>query len=141
MTRKLVFSVTVKDCEWSYTRGTGNGGQKKNKTNSAVHCMHRVSGAHGFAQDHREQRRNRELAFARMCQDPKFKMWQKLEFSRRVGTEAAIEETVSREMKKIRVDVKQNGRWVDEKGLMINPDPHGADCNCGSLMCGPNGNW
>ena len=49
-TRQLLFSVTANDCDWSYTRGTGNGGQKKNKTNSAVHCKHRASGAHWDAE-------------------------------------------------------------------------------------------
>ena len=27
--KKLLFSITAKDCEWSYTKGSGNGGQKK----------------------------------------------------------------------------------------------------------------
>lgn len=47
--KQLLFSVTAKDCEWSYTRGTGAGGQKKNKTSSAVHCSHKQSKAHGYA--------------------------------------------------------------------------------------------
>ena len=30
--RKPLFSVTAKDCNWDYYRGSGSGGQKKNKT-------------------------------------------------------------------------------------------------------------
>jgi len=29
--RKLLFSVTAKDCRWDYFKGTGAGGQKKLK--------------------------------------------------------------------------------------------------------------
>lgn len=113
-TRELVFSVTAKDCEWAYTRGTGNGGQKKNKTNSAVHCSHRPSGAHGYAEDTRVQAKNRSIAFERMAKTEKFSTWQRLEFMRRTGAQAVIEEQVAREMKKIRVDIKnEEGLWAE----------------------------
>ena len=29
--KELLFSVTAADCDWSYTKGTGAGGQKKTK--------------------------------------------------------------------------------------------------------------
>lgn len=45
--RELVFSLTKDDFEWEYFRGTGKGGQKKNKTSSAVRCKHLESGAVG----------------------------------------------------------------------------------------------
>ena len=112
MARQLVFSVTAADCEWSYTRGTGNGGQKKNKTNSAVHCIHRPSGAHGYFEGSRSQAQNRREAFVRMVETEEFKKWRTMEFARRTGAQAAIEEKVAREMNKIRVDVKQDGKWV-----------------------------
>jgi len=54
-TNQLLFSLTSSDFEWSYTKGTGPGGQKKNKTSSAVHCIHRPSGARGYAEDSRSQ--------------------------------------------------------------------------------------
>lgn len=31
MNKQPLFSVTAQDCDWSYTRGTGAGGQKKTK--------------------------------------------------------------------------------------------------------------
>lgn len=112
MARQLVFSVTAADCDWSYTRGTGSGGQKKNKTNSAVHCIHRPSGAHGYSEGSRSQAQNRREAFVRMVETKEFSKWRTMEFARRTGAQAAIEETVNREMKKVRVDVKQDGKWV-----------------------------
>jgi protein subunit release factor B len=114
MSRELVFSVTASDCVWKYTRGTGNGGQKKNKTNSAVHCMHPPSGAHGYAEEHREQRKNRQVAFQKMAETKEFKDWSHLEFNRKTGIQAAIEDKVNRELLKIRVDAKDDeGRWVE----------------------------
>jgi protein subunit release factor B len=113
MAKELVFSVTAADCEWSYTRGTGNGGQKKNKTNSAVHCIHKPSGAHGYAEDNREQPKNRVLAFKRMAASEEFQAWNKVEFLRRTGKQAVMEENVKRQMRQIRVDVKnEEGRWT-----------------------------
>lgn len=119
--RELLFSVTASDCDWSYTRGTGNGGQKKNKTNSAVHCTHRASGAHGYAEDSRVQKQNRSTAFERMCNTKKFKDWHKLEVSRRTGQEAIIEKNVEREMRRIRVDVKEDGLWkaVEKDAILL----------------------
>jgi protein subunit release factor B len=118
--KELLFSVTAKDCDWSYTRGTGNGGQAKNKTSSAVHCTHRASGAHGYAEDSRVQKQNRSTAFARMCGTEKFKAWHKLEVSRKTGQEEIIERNVEKAMKQIRVDVKENGLWkaIDKDAVL-----------------------
>lgn len=111
--RQLLFSVTAKDCRWSYTRGTGNGGQKKNKTNSAVHCTHDPSHAHGYAEDHRSQAQNRSLAFERMAKSKEFEVWRQMEVRRKTGEQVVIEMTVERELQKIRVDVKdEQGLWV-----------------------------
>ena len=113
MSKQLLFSVTASDCDWSYTRGTGNGGQKKNKTNSAVHCTHRVSGAHGYAEDSRSQHQNRAKAFERMANTKEFQEWNRLEAMRKSGAMAVIEDNVEREMKKIRVEVKVDERWTE----------------------------
>jgi len=111
--KKLIFSVTAKDCDWSYTKGTGSGGQKKNKTSSAVHCTHRASGAHGYAEDTRSQRSNKELAFKRMAESKEFKTWHKLETARRNGDLERIEAKVRQEMNKVKVEVKEDGKWVE----------------------------
>jgi protein subunit release factor B len=122
MARELLFSVTAADCDWSYTRGTGNGGQKKNKTNSAVHCTHRASGAHGYAEDSRVQRQNRSTAFERMCNTDKFKVWHKMEIMRRNGTEAVIQDNVARQMRQIKVEVKDDGLWKEVPKDAVLPD-------------------
>lgn len=126
MSKTLLFSVTAADCDWKYTRGTGNGGQKKNKTNSAVHCMHRPSGAHGYAEDHRSQHQNRSLAFERMAKSKEFEAWRQMESRRKTGQQALIDLAVERELKKVRVDVKVDGLWQEVNKDAILPD-HEAD--------------
>jgi protein subunit release factor B len=111
--KEPVFSVTASDCEWKYTRGTGNGGQKKNKTNSACHCIHRLSGAHGYAEDERSQQQNRKLAFQRMANTKEFKEWLRIEFRRRTGQQAVIDDNIDRAMRQIKVEVKNEGLWTE----------------------------
>lgn len=114
MPKQLLFSVTAKDCDWSYTRGSGKGGQKRNKTSTAVHCKHRASGAYGYSDDTRSQHKNKATAFTRMAQDSKFETWRRLETARRTGEQAAIGAKVEREMRQVKVEFKENGKWVEQ---------------------------
>jgi protein subunit release factor B len=113
--KQLLFSVTAADCEWSYTRGTGNGGQKKNKTSSAVHCHHRPSGAHGYSEASRSQRDNKIDAFRKMAESAEFKAWHQLETMRRMGTLADIERAVEQQMhpNNLRVEGRVDGKWTE----------------------------
>ncbi len=118
MAGNLLFSVTAKDCRFDYYRGSGKGGQKKNKTSSAVRCTHIASGAVGQAEDTRSQPQNKRLAFERMAHTAKFKTWHKIEVARRLGHEQQIKERVEELMQPhyIRVEVKdEKGLWVDER--------------------------
>jgi protein subunit release factor B len=108
-----LFSITAADFDWAYTRGTGKGGQKRNKTSSAVHCSHRPSGAHGYAEDSRSQHDNRQLAFERCTSSTVFKTWLHLETLRRAGTMAQIDATVEQELRRVKVEIKRDGRWVE----------------------------
>lgn len=113
MAKEILFTVTANDCDWSYTRGTGSGGQKKNKTSSAVHCMHRPSGAHGYSEASRSQADNRRDAFRKMAETKEFTTWHLSEAARRMGTLNTIEENIKREMRNVNVEVKdEKGRWI-----------------------------
>ena len=115
-TKEILFSVTANDCDWSYTKGTGSGGQKKNKTSSAVHCMHRPSGAHGYSEASRSQLDNKREAFVKMANSKEFKEWHKMETMRRNGQMAVIDSIVEREIKKIKIEVHdEQGRWTQVK--------------------------
>ena len=113
--KELLFSVTAKDCDWDYYRGSGKGGQKKNKTSSAVRCTHRASKAVGQAEDTRSQLQNKKLAFRRMAETERFKNWIKVEKSKILGIEARIESDAERAMhsSNLRIETQEDGKWVE----------------------------
>jgi protein subunit release factor B len=108
--------VTADDCNWIYQRGSGKGGQAVNKTNNAVRCIHKASGAQGYSHDTRSQRDNRSIAFKRMAETKEFKKWHKLEVARRMGIEVQINEEVDRQMRNIKIECKEDGKWAEYKG-------------------------
>src|SRR5260370_29555541 len=73
--RELLFSVTLKDCDVQHFRSGGKGGQNQNKRDTGTRIIHRDSGAVGEARDERSQLQNKKLAWRRMTQHPKFKVW------------------------------------------------------------------
>lgn len=121
--KKLLFSITANDCDWSYTRGTGNGGQKKNKTSSAVHCSHRPSGAHGYSEASRSQLDNRRDAFRKMTESAEFQRWLKIETMRRNGEMAEIERKVEEDLRKVKTEIRIDGRWTEVSVNQLVDDP------------------
>jgi protein subunit release factor B len=120
MAKELLFSLTQKDFEWDFVRGSGKGGQKRNKTSNAVRCRHAASGALGYAEDSRSQSQNRQLAFVRMAESPEFKRWHKIEVARRTGTLMEIKEKIEKEIKNPKLTKTEvhdeQGRWVPADG-------------------------
>ena len=115
MSKELLFSVTASDCDWQYIRGTGPGGQKRNKTESKVRCTHRASGAVGDSDLTRSQHENKKIAFRKMVESKEFRLWHKLETARRLGDKLTIEEKVDRAMidKNLKIEGKVDGKWAE----------------------------
>lgn len=110
--KELLFSVTADDCRFEYFVGAGDGGQKKQKTKSACRCTHIASGAVGKATEDRMQLQNRKLAFQRMADTKEFKVWHKLETSRRMG-EPSVESVVEEQLKYVKTEIKdEDGKWA-----------------------------
>ena len=124
MNKEPLFSVTAKDCEWSYTKGTGAGGQKRNKTSSAVHCTHKPSGARGYSEASRSQLDNRKDAFAKMIETAEFKKWLRLETMKRTGAHFEMERKIEQDLKKVKLEIKVDGKWTEVTAdqLVDNPD-------------------
>ena len=59
-------AVLLRDCELIMQKGTGNGGQKINKTSSAVRLRHRPTGIAVSANEERSQSRNRHIALRKL---------------------------------------------------------------------------
>jgi protein subunit release factor B len=57
----------LRECDVETYKSSGPGGQKKNKTESAVRVRHRPSGLVRIATESRSQTRNRELALERVA--------------------------------------------------------------------------
>ena len=114
--KKLLFSITKKDFKIDTYRGSGKGGQKRNKTDSAVRITHLESGAIGMSEDERSQYQNKKMAFKRLVESDKFKKWHNTEVAKRLGRIIDVEKEVEKLMspENIKVEGKdEDGRWVE----------------------------
>lgn len=119
MAKQRVLSVTLADCDVQTKRGSGKGGQNRNKRDTAVRIVHKASGAIGESQEQRSQLQNKRAAFLRMVQTPKFKAW----MARALGkvTLAEIEVSEAMRPRNIRTEVRVDGCWT-ETDLLPTPD-------------------
>jgi protein subunit release factor B len=118
MSRELMFSVTIKDCDVQEFRAGGNGGQKQNKTSTGQRVIHRASGARGESREFATQLANKRAAFRRMAESKEFKLWHQRECARITGEQAKVEAQLEQWMKphNIKVEIKdEEGRWVEEQ--------------------------
>lgn len=61
-------TVTKKDLRIDYYRGSGKGGQHRNKTDSAVRITHIPTGLVAQSEEHKEQPKNKKQAFIRLTE-------------------------------------------------------------------------
>lgn len=61
------YDVRRKDLRIDFYRGSGKGGQHRNKTDSACRITHIATGVSAQAEDERSQHMNRRLAFRRLA--------------------------------------------------------------------------
>jgi protein subunit release factor A len=112
--KELLFSLTKKNFVVEYFNGTGNGGQNRNKVAAACRIHHPESGALAVCQEERTQKENRERAFKRLVNSDKFQKWLKLETARKAGTLKNIDAEVERQMKNIKIEVRdENGKFTE----------------------------
>lgn len=121
MSRQLLFSVTAKDLRIDTYRGSGKGGQNRNKRETAVRITHLASGAVAQSEEERDQLQNKRTAFKRLVQTEKFQRWHKLEVARQLGYLSDIEARVEKAMdpKNLRIEVQRDGKWVPEDEVCV----------------------
>jgi len=113
--KKKLFSVTRKDLKIEYFRPSGPGGQKTNKTSSAVRISHPESGAVSISQDERKQNQNLKKAFERLVNTEKFKLWHRLKCIELLSSES-IEDKVEKMMNldNLKIEIRNRGEWEKE---------------------------
>ena len=67
--------LTKKDLKITAIRGSGPGGQHRNKNATGIRIVHGESGAIGIATDSKSHETNLRNAFLRLTQSPEFEAW------------------------------------------------------------------
>jgi len=109
-----ILSISKKDFDIQFFRGTGPGGQNRNKVETCVRLTHRASGAVTTGTEERSQYLNKVIAFKKMTNDKKFKTWLKIETARRLGTyptEKEMNQQVDESMKESNLKIEYGGSW------------------------------
>ena len=112
--REKILSLSASDFDVATFRAGGPGGQKQNKTSSAVRVTHRASGATAESRTSRSQKANKSMAFQRCVESAVFKAWLKKELSRILGRVAKAEDAVESAMKEENIKtevIDKNGKW------------------------------
>lgn len=83
--KRLLFSVGMKDFEMQTFSVGGPGGGGKDTSNSGVRLTHPPSGAVGEGREARNNTQNRKAAFKHLIETKEFKGWHKRECARLMG--------------------------------------------------------
>lgn len=114
--KELIFTVRKKDFEIQTFKSGGKGGQHQNKTDSGVRIIHKDSGAVGESRTDRNQPRNKRLAFKRLTDSDKFKLWMQRRVFEITGGKT-IDQRVDEQMrsKNIKVETRDEAtnKWKD----------------------------
>lgn len=97
-------------------KGSGKGGQHRNKTMSGCRIKHPASGAIVESCRERSFYQNRKIAFRKLVDSDQFKRWFKYECARRSGSIADAEEYAEREINNpthLKIEVQENGKWKE----------------------------
>lgn len=117
--KKLLFSITLKDCDIDTFCTGGPGGQKQNKTASGVRITHRASGAVGVGREHRSQEANKKAAFERMGKSKTFQTWAKMQAAR-INGQPSVEEVVEKQMQQDNIKEEWRCQFCDMMTLAKN---------------------
>ena len=116
--KELLFSLNKKDFTIQTFHCGGHGGQNVNKVESGVRIIHKESGAIGESREERTQGQNKKIAFKKLTDSIKFKLWIKRRISE-ISKGITLEQKVKEDMKSenLKIETKdEEGNWkIKEK--------------------------
>lgn len=114
MERQLLFKLSKKDFEVEPFKGSGNGGQNRNKVMSCCRIRHPASGAVAEGKEQRDFPQNKKAAFKRLVEKPEFLKWHKIQCAKALGTYIDTEKWVDGQMdlRDLRFEVQVDGKWT-----------------------------
>lgn len=115
--KELILSLSKEKGDFTIQpfKGSGKGGQKRNKTMSACRIIHPASGTVSECQEERSFEQNKKKAFKRLIKNSKFKAWYKIELAKRTGKMDDINLWVDEELnsKNIMIEtIDKDGKWA-----------------------------
>lgn len=113
MDRQKLLTLSKKDFRIEHYRGSGKGGQHRNKTDSACRITHIITGISACSEQERSQFQNKKIAFKRLCDKPEFKQWLKIESMRAAGIMKTEEQMLKEIDKMIERDLKNGNIKID----------------------------
>ena len=114
--KEKLYSLRKKDFRIDYYRASGCGGQKVNKTSSAVRITHIASGAIGQSQETRFRSHNQKLAFEKLVESKTFQAWHRLTCACLMSgesVESKVEDAIS--LKNLKIEIRDKDKWAVEK--------------------------
>ena len=111
--KELLFSLGKKDFIIQTFHCGGHGGQNVNKLETGVRIIHKESEAIGESREERTQGQNKKIAFKKLTNSIKFKLWIKRRISE-ISEGITIEEKVKEDMKSenLKIETKdEDGNW------------------------------
>jgi protein subunit release factor B len=102
-----LFTITPADLREERYRGSGAGGQNRNKRDTGIRFTHEPSGAVGESEAQRSQVQNRREALRKLSVHPKFTAWARAQAAAIVEGHRSLDEKVDKMMEPshLRVEV------------------------------------
>lgn len=104
---RITVVITAADCVRETFRGSGPGGQNRNKRETGVRWRHRPSGATGECCEQRHQAQNSAVAWRRMAASRRFQAWAAAELGAREegwrGAAAKVDAALAEEHLRVEV--------------------------------------
>jgi|SRR6185312_3342342 len=106
MSKQKLFTITTADLREERYRGSGAGGQNRNKRDTGVRFTHEPSGAVGESEAQRSQLQNRQEAFRKMASSLRFIMWAKAQGQARIEGHASLDRKIDEMMDERHIDIE-----------------------------------